>query len=213
MQKKYFWQTEYSIILLVIFAVILLFMPMSIQNTAQAMFISKWNEQYNRIDYMFTVIDTHISDEIIKNFDETKTSQEKEQLLLMLVKPYLRIDTEHRPPKHYKPRYMNNTKVFKGEPYYFDEYYFTKNNIIAGIKDVKSTNAEEPFFMMMFDLNGLMPPNRWGKDIFGVNIYDKGKIEPFGAGIEMDELKKDCSKEGSGITCSYYYKIGGGFDG
>ena len=213
MTKKHFWQTEYSIILLVIFSAILLLMPMSVQNTTQAMFISKWNEQYNRIDYMFTVIDTHISDDIIKNFDETKTSREKEQLLLMLVKPYLRIDTERHPPKHYKPRYMNNTKVFKGQDYYFDEFYFTENNIIAGIKDVKNVDNKTPFFMMMFDLNGLMPPNRWGKDIFGVYIYDMGKIEPFGSELGMDELKKDCSKEGTGVYCSYYYKIGGGFDG
>ena len=65
---------------------------------------------------------------------------------------------------------------------------------------------------MMFDINGILPPNRWGKDIYGVNIYDVLKIEPFGFDKSMDELKKDCSEAGTGINCSYYYKIGGGFD-
>ena len=66
--------------------------------------------------------------------------------------------------------------------------------------------------IMMFDMNGILPPNRWGKDIFGINIYDGGKIEPFGFDKDMIELKKDCSDNGTGIDCSYYYKIGGGFD-
>ena len=65
---------------------------------------------------------------------------------------------------------------------------------------------------MMFDINGTMLPNRWGNDIFGINIYDGGKIEPFGFDKNMDELKYDCSKLGTGLTCSYYYKIGGDFD-
>lgn len=30
--------------------------------------------------------------------------------------------------------------------------------------------------------------------------------------MEMSELKKDCSESGTGVSCSYYYKIGGGFD-
>ena len=63
---------------------------------------------------------------------------------------------------------------------------------------------------MLFDINGILPPNRWGKDIYGVSIFDGGKIEPFGFELDMKELKKDCLD--TGISCSYYYKIGGGFE-
>ena len=66
--------------------------------------------------------------------------------------------------------------------------------------------------MLMFDMNGLLPPNRWGKDIFGINIYSEGHIEPFGKNFDMSDLKLDCSEKGLGINCSYYYIIGGGFD-
>ena len=124
MAKKKFWKVEYSITLLTLFALIMLFMPVSIQNKTQALFISRWNERFNRIDYMFSVINTHISDDIIKSFSEAKTSAEKEQILLALVKPYLRINTDWKPPKRYKIRYMNNAKVYKGQMYYFDDFYF-----------------------------------------------------------------------------------------
>ncbi len=212
MAKNKFWQTEYSVTLLVLFAVILLFMPMSIRSKTQAMYISRWNERYNRLDYMFSVINTHISDDIIKSYNEAETSTQKEQILLALIKPYLRIDTEKSPPRHYKPRYMNNTKVYKGQTYYFEEFYFAEKNSIIGIKDVPRINPHDPIFLLMFDINGILPPNRWGKDIFGVNIYEGGKIEPFGSDLSMEKLVQDCSLEGTGISCSYYYKIGGGFD-
>ncbi len=213
MAKKKFWKVEYSITLLTLFALIMLFMPVSIQNKTQALFISRWNERFNRIDYMFSVINTHISDDIIKSFSEAKTSAEKEQILLALVKPYLRINTDWKPPKRYKIRYMNNAKVYKGQMYYFDDFYFAEKNLIVGIKDLNNTGINKPLFIMMFDINGMLPPNKWGKDVFGINIYDGGKIEPFGSNMSMDELRRDCSSEGTGIGCSYYYKIGGGFDG
>lgn len=161
---------------------------------------------------MFKVINAHITDDILKSFNKAKTSEEREQLLLPIIKPYLRVNTEmDAPKKHYRPRYMNGAKVYKGQTYYFDEFYFAENNTIVGIKDIKSDKSDDTLFMMMFDMNGILPPNRWGKDIFGVRILE-GRIEPFGEGMEMSELKKDCSESGTGVSCSYYYKIGGGFD-
>lgn len=212
MVKKHYWKLEYSIALFVMFGVILLIMPFSIENTRQANFISKWNETYNRIEYMFSVINAHISDDMIKSFNKADTPDEREKLLLTIVKPYLRINTANYPIRHYSPRYINGNRIYKGQRYFFDDFYFAENNTIVGIKDIKSDKADDVFFLMMFDINGLLPPNRWGKDIYGVNIYDGGKIQPFGFDMSMSELKKDCSEYGTGINCSYYYKIGGGFD-
>ena len=212
MVKKHYWKLEYSIALFVMLGVILLIMPFSIENTRQANFISKWNETFNRVEYMFSVMNAHISDDMIKSFNKADTPDEREKLLLTIVKPYLRINTANYPNRHYRPRYINGNRIYKGQRYFFDDFYFAENNTIVGIKDIKSDKADDVFFLMMFDINGLLPPNRWGKDIYGVNIYDGGKIEPFGFDKSMDELKKDCSEAGTGINCSYYYKIGGGFD-
>lgn len=211
MAKKFCLKLEYSILVFVIFGLILLFTPFSITNTRQATFISKWNEKFNRIEYMFTVIKAHITDDMLKSMNKAQTSYEREEILLMIIKPYLRINTEIR-PKRYKPKYLNGAKVYKGQNYYFDDFYFAENNSIVGIKDIKTEKDTDAFFIMMFDINGILPPNRWGKDIYGVSIFDGGKIEPFGYDEDMEDLREDCSKQGSGVSCSYYYKIGGGFD-
>lgn len=212
MAVKNRWKLEYSIALFVMLGVILLIMPVSIENSRQANFISRWNEKLNRVEYMFSVINAHITDDMIKSMNKAKTSQEREELLLTIVKPYLRVNTENYPIRHYNQRYMNGARVYKGQTYYFNDFYFAENNTIIGFKDIKTDKSSDIWFLMMFDINGLLPPNRWGKDIFGINIYDGGKIEPFGFDKSMDELRKDCSESGSGVACSYYYKIGGGFD-
>lgn len=210
--KKHYWKLEYSIALFVFLGILLLIMPVSIENTRQANFISKWNEKLNRVEYMFSVINAHISDDMLKSMTKAKSADEREKVLLTIVKPYLRIDIDANPVRHYRPRYMNGTRVYKGQAYFFDDFYFAENNTIVGLKDIKTESENDVLFIMMFDMNGILPPNRWGKDIFGVNIYDGGKIESFGFDKSMQELKKDCSSNGTGVYCSYYYKIGGGFE-
>ena len=159
MVKKHYWKLEYSIALFVMIGVILLIMPFSIENTRQANFISKWNETFNRIEYMFSVINAHISDDMIKSFNKADTPDEREKLLLTIVKPYLRINTANYPIRHYRPRYINGNRIYKGQRYFFDDFYFAENNTIVGIKDIKSDKADDVFFLMMFDINGLLPPN------------------------------------------------------
>ena len=204
---------EYSIFLFFVLGILLLIMPVSIESSRQANFISKWNEKFNRVEYMFSVINAHITDDMIKSMAKAKTPQERESILLAIVKPYLRIDTSTVPvSRHYRPRYMNGSRVYEGQRYFFDDFYYAENNTIVGIKDIKNEVSNDALFIMMFDMNGFLPPNRWGKDIFGVNIYDNGRVEPFGFESSMSELKKDCSESGTGVSCSYYYKIGGGFD-
>ncbi len=209
MAKKRYLKLEYSIFLFVLSGILLLVMPVSFENTRQAGFISKWNEKFNRVEYMFSVINAHVTDDIIRSMNKAKTHEEREAILLALVKPYLRINTDNR-PKHYRPKYINGSRVYKGQTYFFDDFYFAENKSIVGIKDIKSEKADDALFIMMFDINGILPPNRWGKDIYGVSIFDGGKIEPFGFDLDMKELKKDCFE--TGISCSYYYKIGGGFE-
>ncbi len=211
MENKFCWKLEYTIVLFVIFAIILMIMPFSIDNTRQANIISRWNEKINRVEYMFSVINAHITDDILFGYEKAETPQERETYLLSLMKPYMRI--KNCPLKrHYKTRYMNGSRVYKGQTYYFPDLFFAENKTIVGIKDVKTENPDDPYFIMMFDMNGFIPPNKWGRDIFGLNIYDGGVIKPFGFDKDMKELKDDCSKNGTGLSCSYYYKIGGGFD-
>jgi hypothetical protein len=206
------WEIEYSVTLMVILGIVMYFMPLSFESTRQANFTSKWNEMYNKVDYMFQVINAHIGDDMLKSFTEAKTSQEREKLLIQLIKPYLRIDMGKTVSKRYRPKYMNKTRVYKGQDYYFEDLFLTKDNKLVGIKDLPDGGKNQPVFILMFDINGTIPPNTWGKDIFGINMFEDGTIAPFGQGLNMDDLKQDCSASGTGISCAYYYKIGGGFE-
>lgn len=212
MNFRKFWKIEYTLTFFAIFAIFVLLLPTTIQSARQASLISRWNEKYNRVNYMFSVLNTHANEEIIKSLKKAQSNEERSKLLILLMQPYLRISSNNVPNRHYHPKFMNNSRIGKNQYYYFDDFYYAENNTIIGIKDLEQQNADDPMFMLMFDLNGLLPPNRWGKDIFGINIYGEGHIEPFGKQFDMADLKLDCSEKGLGINCSYYYIIGGGFD-
>ncbi len=188
------WKLEYTVTLFVFAGTFLALAPVSFENTRQAYFISKWNEIYNRTEYMFQVIDAQDKLNGISLIDAAK--------------PYLRLNNENV-PRRYRPRYMNGAMVYKGQHYFFANVFFTDNHGIVGIKELEA--GDDAAFMMMFDINGILPPNRWGKDIYGINVYADSHIEPFGQGLPMEQLRRDCDKTGSGVYCSYYYKIGGGF--
>lgn len=211
MAGKKFWKLEYTVTLFVICTVVLLLLPFNLESTVQANFISRWIDKYSRLEYMFKVINAHESDEIIKSFKYAKTPKEREHILITLIQPYFRMHKE-KIPKRYCTKFMNKANVARSNKYYFDDLYISDNGMIVGIKDLAADNIKEPGFMIMFDINGLLPPNTWGKDIFGVNIHEGG-ISPFGEDMTMNELKHDCSRRGTGVGCSYYYKIGGSFDG
>jgi hypothetical protein len=210
--KKIVWQLEYTITLFIIIGVTLVLLPVSIGGSHQARLISRWNEQYNRTDYMFTVIKASLDDETKLTFRNAVNYEEKNQLALELFRPYLRIDTTRKIPRFYRLRYMDGTKVLKGQEYYFDNFHNMEKNVIIGVKNMSIDNPQLPAYKLMFDMNGKLPPNTWGKDIFGVDVYQDATIRAFGEGLSMDALVNDCSPRGTGITCSYYYKIGGAFD-
>lgn len=191
----------------------MLFVPVKIENYFQASLISKWNDRYNKVAYMFTVINAQTDDEILKSFADAKTADQREKLLLQLVKPYLRIHQTDKFPRRYRPKFMNGSRVPKDDYYYFNELYFADNGMqVVGIKDLVKHENNSPWFMMMFDINGVLPPNMWGKDIFGIYILDEGKIRPFGYKKSMEALAEDCSETGKGVDCSYFYRIGGEFN-
>lgn len=207
MKDKRFWKLEYSITLIALFAFAMLFVPLSLQSTMQAKFITRWKDCYNRLSYMKDAISKQEKTDILKSFKRAKNDEERESILINIIKPYFRLN-EEKFPKHYHPKYMNKKMVKHNDFYYFDEIYYTDNKLIVGIKDVD--DVVPPMFMMMFDINGKLPPNIWGKDIFGAKVYED-RVEAFGQSESLENMRKDCSPQGTGISCSYYYRIGGNF--
>lgn len=210
MAKRKLLKLEYSVTLVIMFAVALLLIPFDIESSVQANFISRWNDKYVKLEYLFDVLDTHEQDEILNSFKRAKNAQEREAILINLIQPYLRL-TKTKLPRRYNPRFMNGERIALTDRYYFEDMYVSDNGMIVGIKDIDSDNEKAPKFRIMMDINGKLPPNVWGRDIYGVNIFATG-VEAFGSNLPMEKLKIDCSELGTGVGCSYYYKIGGGFD-
>ncbi len=210
MGKKRFWKLQYSVTIFVIIGVLLMLAPVSIESSRQAYFISRWKETFSRMEYVLQVIRTHISDDMVKNYNQASTPEEKEQIVLMLLKPYLRL-TPAKLPRSYKISYMDKKKVDSDDTWHFKEYYYTDKGIIAGIKNLNRKSDKEPVFIMMFDVNGILPPNTWGKDVYGIVVYN-ARVTALGAEEPMDKLPHDCSTSGRGLYCSYYYLIGGEFE-
>ena len=208
--KKHFWKLEYSITLFILLGIFMFFVPVRFENYFQARMISKWNDKYEKVSYMFSVINTQTTDEILKSFAKAESPVQREKLLLQLIKPYMRLEPIERIPWKYRPRFLNGKKVPKKDFFYFNDIYFSDGQIV-GVKDIAKNDKNYAWFMLMFDINGFLPPNTWGRDIYGLFIYDEGKVVPFGYSKDMDELKMDCSDEGTGLFCSYYYRIGGGW--
>ena len=209
MKKKRFWKLEYSLTFFVVFIVVLLLIPTSIQSTLQADLITKWNDCYDNISFMKDAMNKHEKENMLIKLKQAKDKSEREKIVTLIIKPYFRL-TENKYLKHYRTKYLNRSRIKQGDEYYFSELYNGDRNIIVGIKDIKDVSQESAMFMMMFDVNGILPPNTWGRDIFGVKVYDD-RVAPIGDTLTIDELKSDCSMEGTGVSCSYYYHIGGSF--
>ncbi len=207
MKKHFLWKMEYSLTLMAIFIWILFIIPVSFTSKT-AEYISRWNDAYNKIDYMFTAMGAQADSDIARGIKNAESNEVREKLMIQLVKPYLRLQELDR---KYKQYYMNGDTVKTGDYYYFGSLYLSDNNKIVGIKDVNNSDMNSPAFLMLVDMNGIKKPNTWGKDIYGVNIYSDGGIRDLGFDKSIDYLKQDCSEKGSGVFCSHFYRIGGGF--
>ena len=210
MRKNGFTIIEVVVVFLLILGVTFWVLPRNLDGTRQARFISKWTEKYTDLEYMFSVINAQQNEEITNIFNEKKDTTMQGASIPELFKPYLRI-TSKLDPKDYQQKYMDNTKIGDNDKYYFNKFYLTSSNEIVSLKWVKEHCDGTICAVMSFDINGKELPNKWGYDIYGINVY-RNKIEPLGKGFDFDVLKRNCSKGGFGLYCSYYYLIGGKFD-
>ena len=206
---KFNWKIEYSLTIFAIFAGILFMIPTSFSSKT-AVYISIWNSEYNKIAYMFTAMSAQAKSDIVKNMRNAKSDILRERYMIQLVKPYLRLE-DRMNKKKYVQHYMNGKVVSKNDFYYFDLLYNNQDGLIIGVKDIVDKTPDTPVFLMLIDTNGSKKPNTWGLDIFGLNIYRDGNVNAIGYGWDVDKLRQDCSKNGTGLSCSHYYRIGGDF--
>lgn len=209
--RKGFTIIEVVAVFLLILGVTFFILPLSLETTKQAKFISQWTEKYSELEYMFSVIKAQKDSEIKKSLDKAQNNDDRSKAVLETIKPYLRITSEVQDPK-YKQYYMDRKEVKDPDMYYFNKFYQASSGETIGLKWIDGDcTGDRICAIMAFDVNGTKAPNTWGYDVFGINLLLKG-IEPIGKDIDPDVLKHDCSRSGYGVYCSYYYLIGGKFD-
>ncbi|MBQ3310821.1 hypothetical protein IJG72_01955 [bacterium] len=203
---KAFTLIEILVIFLLILLTAIILVPNLIEDNRKLDTISKWKNSYKNIEYIFSVIYLQITDTDKIAFEKAPSIQEKEDLFIDLISPYFRI-TEPVEKTLYKISYLNGSSLKQKDEYFVSKFFYTNSGSIVGIKLLEDNlmgKALSPLAILLYDMNGITSPNKLGVDIFGVNVY-KDKIEPIGKLADIDLMRKDCSKKGKGLTCSYYY--------
>lgn len=188
--KKGFTIVEVSILFVIFLIVAFLVVPLSLDDSLQARNASRWRKvqsDFENILYSINVNSDSDKFDFISSFQNVIKGEIKEDADL------------------YKITYMNGS--LPGGVYNFNEFKRTYSNATIAYKLYPESN-NGPLGVIMYDVNGEIGPNSWGKDIFGYNIY-KDRFEPFCKAESVKYQKQDCSKTGKGICCSNYYLIGG----
>lgn len=192
--KKGFTIVEVSILFVIFLIVALLVAPMSLDDTIQAKNTSRWRSVQQDFTNIFYSINAQK-----ENNEEFALKESIESILKNEIKEGV---------PSYKILFLNGT--FPNNTYRFKDYYSTYSNATISIK-MFETVEDNLLGALMYDVNGKKGPNVWGKDVFGLNIYND-RFEPFGKNESLSSQKQDCSRNGTGLQCSNYYLIGGSFD-
>lgn len=191
--KKGFTIVEVSILFVIFLIVAFLVAPMSLDETIQAKNASRWRKVQSDFLNIYYSINTQKD---LHDFDYAAAFD-------LVMSGEIKGDTEP-----YKITYMNGT--FPSAEYRFANYKLTYSNAVVSYKLYNYSQAGA-LGILMYDVNGSIGPNVWGKDVFGYNIYPD-RFEPFCKNETRAKQKQDCSKSGTGLCCSSSYLISGSFN-
>jgi len=211
MKKQAFTLVEIIVVISIVVLTAIILIPNIIDDNKKLHTISQWKHTYKNIEYVFSAIKAQTTETDKVAIEKTRTDDEREVVLCDLLNPYFRMQSVVD-PKTYKTYFMDGSFVNDKSEYYVKNVHTTNSGMIIGVKWLLVPSQAQnslPIAMMTIDLNGLKKPNKWGQDIFGVNIF-VDRIEPFGEEYDEMLMKSDCSKKGKGISCASYYNNYGG---
>ena len=198
--KKAFSLVEICFVLFIIAAVFFAVVPFSVSNIKQARFISEWKGYMEQVSYSF---ETLIEYKKYNNIDEKESVK---RLFHYLDAKPVYDDGKY---KNYRLKMMNGKFYQKLNIKKYDEIYTDIKGRLIGVEYSKSEcTKNQPCTTVWIDLNSKKKPNIVGKDIFIYEIYEDS-VSPYGKGIKVETMKKDCSKKGTGMSCSQFYILGG----
>ena len=191
--KNGFTIVEVSILFVIFLIVALLVAPLSLDETMQAKNASRWRKVQGDFLNIYYSVNTQKDlpeFDFVTAFESVMSGQVKGE-----VQPY-------------KITYMNGASP--SAEYRFNDFLQTYSNAVVSYRLYENPQLGA-LGVLMYDVNGSIGPNVWGKDIFGYNIYPD-KFEPFCRNESMAKQEQDCSKSGTGLCCSNTYLIMGSFN-
>ena len=208
--KKAFSLTEILILIFTIVVIAAILFPLNLIDRNQAQKIAKWKSFYPQLEYSFDLMAKDDNSFLQKCKTDTKINGAvffKEFLY------YVNFDKVLKERKFfkYKHRYMNGKRISKDSKYHADEFVRLKNGMVLAFSEIdRKDDISLPIGYLFVDLDGKHSKNLIGKDVFVVKMYID-RLEPFGEGSSIQEMKEDCSPVGSGLSCAAYYLVGGSF--
>ena len=190
--KDGFTLVEVIILFVIFITVAVLIVPLTVDDAVTA----KHNAKWQHVQSSFASIPIYMMN--TKSYkDNGVISLEHFLAALVRVHPLKNV-------VNYKIKYLNNDTP--EEKYTFKEIYNTNNGATIAFNwydDDNSSGGEDKIKgIIMYDVNGKRGPNVWGKDIFGFNVY-ANKLEPFGKNEDPLTVESDCSRQGTGVYCSF----------
>lgn len=182
----------------------------------QSKIIYNWKKTLESAQYSYDVILLTQKNKLMELLDMEVPERNVE--ILTLFKSTLNTETvvkvnEQKSLKNYKYRFLNGNRVPVNSKYYASDFTYSPNGrIMVGLNWINPAcfESEDLCGVFVFDMNGVKLPNRFGLDVFGVNIY-KDRLEPFGTGLSYEENQYNCRRLETGVTCSRFYLMGGQF--
>ena len=191
--KKGYTIIEVSILCVIFLIAAILIAPLSLDDTRMAKSTSRWRNVQGDFSNIFYSVNT------LRDKDKIEFKEAFNKVIASDIKSDV---------KTYRITFLNGT--YPNNTYRFSDYKMTYSNATLSVKLFDEPQGDLQG-LLMYDVNGKTGPNVWGKDVFGLNIY-ADRFEPFGKSNSVSEQKQDCSKNGTGLSCSNYYLIGGSFD-
>lgn len=207
---------EIVVIIFIVIAVVCILFAKIFGVKQESNIIYNWKKTLMATQYSYNVLLLTKKDELEKIIKlENPVRNEK---ILKLFRETLNVNTidtinSSRSLKNYKYRFLNGRRVAKESKYYVENFVYSPDGkIMAGLNWTNDDcfNNDGLCGVLIFDMNGVKLPNRFGLDIFGVNIY-RDKIEPFGSGLSYADNQLNCRRLETGVTCSKFYLMGGQF--
>lgn len=207
---------EIVVIVFIIIAIICILFAKIFGVKQESGIIYNWKKTLVATQYSYNVLLFTKKDEL-KKVIKLENPQRNEQILSFF-KTTLNVNTidtvnSARSLKNYRYRFLNGRRVPKESKYYVKDFVYSPDGkIMAGLNWLNDDcfNNDGLCGVILFDMNGVKLPNRFGLDVFGANIY-RDRIEPFGSGLSYEENQINCRRLETGVTCSKFYLMGGQF--